>query len=184
MSALILKNWTPAARRPQWPKYLKFCVCLGLCVSSALAGKQTLVLRLKQPLKAEETKVRISGAQNERGERRDLETVLPLGPAKNQSETHAGNVAAEDLSLDLTARRLGKSSILVGFTLPTPSNVEIVLLDSYGKTLATLTNEPYTKGSHLLPPFPYHESEQNGMRFIALKLNGKIPLRVMLPQVK
>jgi hypothetical protein len=163
-------------------------IVLGLVgyfgVSSAFAGKQTLVLKLKQPLKSEAVKVRVPGAQNARGERRDLEIQLPLGPANRGMETRQDSAKVEVLSLDLTTRRLGRNSLLVGFTLPGPANVEIVMLDLYGKAMATLVSEPFPKGQHLLPPFPFHESDQNGVRFLALKLNGKIALRKVLPQVK
>jgi hypothetical protein len=157
---------------------------IALGFSHAYAGKQTLVLKLKQPLRAEEVKVRVPGAQNARGERRDLEAVIALGPSQPGKNARIDSSKIDNLSLDLTARRLGRNSLLVGFTLPGPANVEIVLLDLYGKAMATLVSEPFPKGHHLLPPFPFRDSDQNGVHFLALKLNGKIALRKVLPQVK
>jgi hypothetical protein len=148
------------------------------------ATQQTLVLKLKQPLRAEAVKVRVPGAQNQRGERRDLETVIDLGPTQIAANPKTDDAAADVLTLGLNARVLGKSSLLVSFTLPKAGFVEIALLDFYGKTVATVTADPFLKGRHVLPPFPFQQSEQNGVRFLSLSIDGKVALRKMLPQVK
>lgn len=145
-----------------------------------MAEKQTIILKLKQPLRSEVVKIRIPSTLNAKGERRDLETVLPLGPGSTGKEAQAKSEIAEKLSLAFQVKQLGKNSLLIRFTLPTAGYVEVQLLDLYGKTLATVAAENYSKGSHILPPLPYRESEQNGVRFLALKIDGKMVKKQML----
>lgn len=179
-------KWTPRLL-PAWlvtGLISLFCFFFLTLTTPALAGEQTLVLKLKQPLRAESVKVRVPGAQTLRGERRDLETVIPLAPITTGPGDKVDESASEVLTLGLNARVLGKNSLLIHFTLPKAGFVEISLLDVYGKKLAVVVADPYTKGRHVLPPFPFQQSEQNGVRFLSLSIDGKVALRKMLPQVK
>lgn len=161
-----------------------FCFFSLTLTTPAIAGEQTLVLKLKQPLRAEAVKVRVPGAQTLRGERRDLETIIPLAPITAGPGDKVDESASEVLTLGLNARVLGKNSLLIQFTLPKAGFVEISLLDVYGKKLAIVTADPFARGRHVLPPFPFQQSEQNGVRFLSLSIDGKVALRKMLPQVK
>lgn len=156
---------------------------LGI-LGMVLAEKQTVILKLKQPLRAETVKIRLPSTVNAKGERRDLETVLELGSHSSGNETQAKSEASEKLALAFQVKALGKNSLLIRFTLPVAGYVEVQMLDFYGKTLATVAADNYSKGPHILPPLPYRESEQNGVRFLALKIDGKMAMQQMLPQVK
>jgi|GEM_PF-1929212 len=179
-------------QRLRWDRYrpeagkiqLVFLLFLLFAFSPARAGKTTLVLKVKQPLRAEQVKIRLPSVTNAKGERRDLEAVLPLGPENKEAKVEESKVQVEDLSLALHARTLGKNGLVISFTLPNPGFVEIVMLDSYGKNFATVVSNSYPQGRHILPPFTYQGSEQNGVRFLALKVDGKLAKQKMLPQVK
>jgi hypothetical protein len=154
---------------------------VGMVPSPFAAGKQTLVLKLKQPLRPERVKVRVPSVNTLQGERRDLEILLPLGSAPAPKDIIKSSNQVEVLTLGLNVKHLGKNTLLIGFTLPKASTIEVVLLDSYGKTLALVASGSFGRGKHMLPTFSYPASDQNGLRILALKIEGAIVLHERLP---
>ena len=63
---------------------------LTTCIPLSWAGKQQIIIRLREPLRAESIKVQVPELTNGRGETRDLETKLELGvqPKKETAKNH------------------------------------------------------------------------------------------------
>lgn len=150
-------------------------------VSLSWSGKQKIIVRLREPLKAETVKIHLPELTNTLGERRDLETQLELGgkdPAKpSKQQTQA-------LKLNMQIQPVGKTTIQVTISLPGPGYVEVLLLDFYGKKLATLMEGQFLAGKYFLDPFDFKEGDHNGIQFLALRINGKVVMKRVLTKVK
>src|SRR5688572_10144848 len=96
------------------------------CISGSWAGKQKIIVRLREPLRAEQVTVRLPEVKNAKGETRDLEARLDLG-AKPKQEAPRNVEAA--LKLDMAVRNLGKNAVQVTLSLPNPGFVEVMILD-------------------------------------------------------
>ena len=99
------------------------------------AGKQKIILHLREPLKAETVKIVVPGVEER--------------PRRNPGSGNQGRIGrtSQDrspqnpettLKLDLAVRSIGKNGVQVTMTLPNPGFVEVVMMDFYGKSLATL----------------------------------------------
>jgi hypothetical protein len=151
------------------------------CVTGSWAAKQKIIVRLREPLKAETVKIRLPEVKNAKGETRDLETRLELG-AKPRQETPRNVEAA--LKLDMAVRNLGKSAVQVTLTLPNPGFVEVVILDFYGKNLATLLAAHMPSGVFPLKPFALKDGDHNGIKFMTLRINGTVVMKRMMTKVR
>ena len=161
--------------------YALLPVAILALFSSSWSGKQRIIVRLKEPLKAETVRIQLPELTNGRGETRDLETSLELG---NKSKAEGPKNQQAALKLNMVLRPAGKNAVQVTLTLPNPGYAEITLMDFYGKNLATLAEGQYQSGTFVLPPFTYKEGEHNGIHLVALRLNGKVVLKRVLTKVK
>ena len=115
-------------------RHLLFAAVLLAPLLESRAGKQKIIVRLREPLKAETVRIRLPEVQTAKGETRDLETRLELGGRPKEEKKAA--VAA--LKLDMSVRGTGKNGVQVTLTLPEAGYVEVVIMDFYGKSLGTL----------------------------------------------
>ena len=152
-----------------------------LLVSLGWSGKQKLVIKLREPLRAETVKIRVSELSNGQGEIRDLETKVELS---TQAKPETQKIQAAALKLDMTVRTVGSQGVQVKLTLPTPGFVEVVMMDFYGKSLSTLFSGNLSSGGHAIGPFPVKVSDNGGMKFMTLRINGKMVLKKVMNKVK
>ncbi|HKP97759.1 MAG TPA: hypothetical protein VJ385_18615 [Fibrobacteria bacterium] len=157
------------------------CLLLAFVASFSWAGKQKIILRLREPLRAETIKVQVPELTNGRGETRDLETKVELGA---QAKTEAPKNQAATLKLNMVVRNAGKNGVQVTLTLPAPGDVEVVMMDFYGKNLATIFSGSLPSGVFPLRPFPIKEGDNNGIKFMTLRLNGKVALKRVITKVR
>src|SRR5689334_20072125 len=120
------------------------------------SGKQRIVVRLREPLRAETVKIRVPELSNTKGETRDLETRLELGgPDKDDAPV----TAPSKVKLNMALRAAGKNAVQVTLTLPDPGNVQVALLDFYGKNQGTLLDGPMPAGVYTLGPVTLKDGE-------------------------
>jgi hypothetical protein len=149
--------------------------------SFSWAGKQKIILRLREPLRAETIKVQVPELTNGRGETRDLETKIELG---TQPKAETSKQKEETLKLNMAVRNVGKTGVQVTLTLPAPGYVEVVMIDFYGKSLATLLDANMPAGVFPLRPYALKEGDNNGIKFMTLRINGKMALKRMITKVR
>jgi len=154
---------------------------MALLVSFGWAGKQKIIVRLREPLRAETVKIRIPELTNGRGETRDLETKLELGAAA-KAETQQVQSAA--LTLNMALRNVGANAVEVTLTLPDQGFVEVVMMDFYGKSLATLISDDMSPGVHHLAPYALKDIDNNGIKFMTLRINGKMVMKKVMTKVR
>ena len=152
-----------------------------ICLSLSWAGKQKIIIRLREPLRAETVKIQVPELTNGRGETRDLETKVELGV---QPKKEAPKTQETALKLDMTVRSIGKNGVQVSMTLPTSGYVEVVLMDFYGKNLATLFSGNLAPGIYPMRPFTIKEGDNNGIKFMTLRINGKVALKKVVTKVR
>jgi hypothetical protein len=145
------------------------------------AGKQKIILRLREPLKAETVKITVPELNNGRGETRDLETKVELG---GQAKTEAPKSHETFLKLDMVVRSVGKNGVQVTITLPNPGYVEVVMMDFYGKNLATLFAGNLTPAVYPMRPFIMKDGDNNGIKFMTLRINGKVVMKRVITKVR
>jgi hypothetical protein len=145
------------------------------------AGKQKIVLRLREPLRAETVKVLVPELTNGKGETRDLETKLELGV---QNKTEAPKIQEQSLKLNMVVKTIGKSGVQVTLTLPTAGFIEVVMMDFYGKNLATLLSANLTPGVYPMRPFMMKDGDNNGIKFMTLRINGKVEMKRVITKVR
>jgi hypothetical protein len=162
-------------------KFIILSAVTLVCLSGAWAGKQKIIVRLREPLKAETIKIRLPEVKNAKGETRDLEARLDLGVKPKQEAPRTVEAA---LKLDMALRNLGKNAVQVTLTLPNPGYVEVMILDFYGKNLATLMAGNLTSGVYSLKPHVLKEGDLNGIKFMTLRINGKMVMKRMLTKVR
>ncbi|MDB5051787.1 MAG: hypothetical protein JWO30_4858 [Fibrobacteres bacterium] len=164
---------------------MKFTLTAGLvCVimaSLSWAGKQKIILRLREPLRAETVRIQVPELTNGRGETRDLETKVELG---TQAKTEAPQSREATLKLNMLVRNIGKNGVQVTLTLPTPGYVEVVMMDFYGKNLATVFEGSVPAGVLPLRPFTIKDGDNNGIKFMTLRINGKVALKRVMTKVR
>ena len=164
---------------------MKFTATVFLILLSVVgysdAGKQKIILRLREPLKAETIKIVVPELNNGRGETRDLETKVELG---GQSKTEAPKARETTLKLDMLVRSIGKNEVQVTMTLPNPGYVEVVMMDFYGKNLATLFAGNLTPGVYPMRPFIMKDGDNNGIKFMTLRINGKVVMKRVITKVR
>lgn len=162
-------------------QFLVLATALSISVPAVWAGKQKIIVRLREPLKAETVKIRLPETKNLRGETRDLETQLELG---NKPKQDAPKITVQSLKLDMLVRSMGKGAVQVTLTLPQAGYMELVVLDFYGKHLATLLASQMSPGVHPLKPFDFKDGDGNGITFMTLRINGKVALKRMMTKVR
>lgn len=145
------------------------------------AGKQKIIVRLREPLRAETIKIRVPELTNGRGETRDLEAKVELGA---QSKAEASKPKEASLKLNMVVRNIGKNGVQVTVTLPTAGYVEVGIMDFYGKSVATLLNGNMSKGIYPLLPVTLKEGDNNGIKFMTLRINGKVVLKKVITKVR
>lgn len=156
-------------------------VLLLISAMASWAGKQKIIVRLREPLKAESVKIRLPEVKNARGETRDLETRLELGE-KPKQEAPKGLDAV--VKLNMLVRSVGKNAVQVTLSLPHPGYVELVILDFYGKNLATLLAGPMSAGVYPMKPFVFKDGDHNGIKFMTLRINGKVAMKRVMTKVR
>lgn len=152
-----------------------------LCAHSAWSGKQKIIVRLREPLRAETIKIRVPELSNAKGETRDLETQLQLGGVVRQD---APKIQQNALKLDMVLRPVGKNAIQVTLTLPTPGYVQLMLLDFYGKNQGVLFDAAMPAGVYASAPVALKEGEHNGINFLTLKINDKVAMKKVITKVR
>lgn len=150
-------------------------------ISVSWAGKQRILIRLREPLRAETVTVKIPELTNGRGETRDLETQVELG-AQVRPEAAKGEDVS--LKLDMMVRTVGKTGAQVTLSLPAAGFVEIEMLDFYGKNLATVLSAHMQSGVHPLQPISFKDGDNNGIKFLTLRINGKVALKKVITKVR
>jgi hypothetical protein len=160
---------------------LVLAAAMSISVPAVWAGKQKIIVRLREPLKAETVKIRLPETKNLKGETRDLEAQLELG---NKPRQEAPKFVAPALKLDMMVRSVGKGAVQVTLTLPQPGYMELVVLDFYGKHLATLLAAQMTPGVYPLKAFDLKDGDGNGIKFMTLRINGKVALKRMMTKVR
>ncbi|MEO7426559.1 MAG: hypothetical protein ABI036_15325 [Fibrobacteria bacterium] len=157
-------------------------VLVMLAVASmSWAGKQKIIIRLREPLRAETVRVQVPELTNDKGETRDLETKLELGA---QAKVEAPKAQDAALKLNLVVRNIGKSGVQVTVTLPAPGYVEVEMMDFYGKNLATLFSGDLPMGVFPIRPFPLKDGDNNGIKFMTLRINGKVAMKKVMTKVR
>lgn len=154
---------------------------LLILVSLPWAGKQKIIIRLREPLKAETVKVTAPGVSNGRGETRDLETKVELG---TQPKVEAPKSEKAGLKLNMLVRNLGTSGVQVTLTLPEAGYVELGIMDFYGKHITTLIDGNLTPGTYPLRPVSLKDADVNGIKFLTLRINGKVALKKVITKVR
>ncbi len=149
--------------------------------SVCLAGKQRIIIRLKEPLKAETIQIHAPGISNGRGETRDLNAQIELGAAQ-KAETKEAREGG--LKLDMAVRNPGKGGVQVTLTLPEAGYVELEVIDFYGKHVATLLDGNLNSGIYPLQPVSLKDAEVNGIKFLTLRINGKVALKKVITKVR
>lgn len=151
------------------------------CASLLFAGKQKIIVKLREPLRAETITVTAPGVSNGRGETRDLETKVELG---TQPKTEAPKAQEGGLKLNMQVRNFGRSGVQVTLTLPTAGYVELVVMDFYGKHVATLIDGSLPAGTYPLRPVSLKDADVNGIKFLTLRINGKVALKKVITKVR
>lgn len=154
---------------------------LLVTASGVWSAKQKIIVRLREPLKAESVKIRLPEVKNSRGQTRDLETRLELGDKPKQD---ASSVAPAALKLNMSVKPIGKTAVQVTLSLPKAGFVELVVLDFYGKNLGTLLSAQVGPGMYTLKPFTFKEGDNNGIKFMTLRINGKVVMKRLMSKVR
>ncbi len=154
---------------------------LILLFSSSWAGKQRIIIKLRDPLKAEVIKIRLPEITNAKGETRDFETKLELGTAP---KVETNKIQSVTLALNMVSRNIGDNGVQVTLTLPEAGFIEVEVMDFYGKTIASLFSGNLTSGNHPLDPYFLKDGDNNGIKFITLRINGKVALKKVLTKVR
>jgi hypothetical protein len=154
---------------------------LILLFSSSWAGKQRIIIKLRDPLKAEAIKVRLPEITNAKGETRDLETKLELG---TETKVEVSKIQSVTLSLNMVLHNIGNNGVQVTLTLPDAGFIEVEVMDFYGKTLASLFSGNLPSGNHPLDPYILKDTDNNAIKFITLRINGKVALKKVLTKVR
>lgn len=149
--------------------------------SISFAGKQRIIIRLKEPLKAETFQIHAPGISNGRGETRDLNAKVELGTAQ---KAEAKEVREGGLKLDMAVRHPGKGGVQVTLTLPEAGYVELEVIDFYGKHVATLLDGNLNSGIYPLQPVSLKDADVNGIKFLTLRINGKVALKKVISKVR
>ncbi len=173
-------NFRIGTKTQRMPCFGFWVLVFGI-VSVVHAGKQKIVLHLRTPLRAEAVHITAPAVTTGHGETRDLETTLQLGDA---GKTPATKDQSQRLKLDLAVRSVGHNAVQVTLTLPDPGFVEIDLMDVYGKNLASLLSANLSSGVYPLPTLQLKDVENSTMKVLTLKVNGKMPLKIMLGKVR
>jgi hypothetical protein len=156
-------------------------VGLLACASLLWAGKQKIIVKLREPLRAETITVTAPGVSNGRGETRDLETKVELG---SQPKSEGPKVQESGMKLNLQVRNFGRTGVQVTLTLPTAGYVELGVMDFYGKHVATLIDGNLTAGTYPLRPLSLKDADANGIKFLTLRINGKVALKRVITKVR
>lgn len=155
--------------------------CVLAMVSLCPAGKQRIILRLKDPLRAETVQIHAPGLSNGRGETRDLDAKVDLGAS---AQSDAPKVQDAGLKLGMSVHNYGKGGVQVTLTLPSPGYVELSVMDFYGKHIATLVDGTLPAGVYPLRPVTLNNSDANGIKFLTLRINGKVALKKVITKVR
>jgi hypothetical protein len=73
--------------------------------------------------------------------------------------------------------------VQVTLTLPTAGYVELSVMDFYGKRVATLVDGNLPAGTYPLRPVTLNNSDANGIKFLTLRINGKVALKKVITKV-
>ncbi len=158
---------------------ISFEVLLVFSFFTFSSAKQKIILHLKQPLRAENTVLRLGEITARTGATHDLEKVIILSSEELPKEIEA---IESKFDLALNVKPLNKGYV-IDLTLPKSGNVVLQLMDFYGKNLATILEGNFERGSHSVMLDQDKMGDPNGIQFIALKLDGKIVLRKVLTKV-
>ncbi len=153
---------------------------LFACVT-AFGGKQKVVVILSEPLRAENVQILLPEMTSVRGEVRDLEKTLWLGEPVREDRPAEPEPKQ---SLELKIRTAGRQNAQVTLVLPHPGYVELSLRDFYGKNLETVAEGQFQSGQFHFSMRSLADDEKQGIRFLTLKLNGRVVLKKVLSRVQ
>jgi hypothetical protein len=84
----------------------------------------------------------------------------------------------------MSVRNSGKGGIQVTLTLPEAGYVEVSVMDFYGKHLATLVEGNLPPGIYPLQSVSLKDADGNGIKFLTLRVNGKVVLKKVITKVR
>ncbi len=155
--------------------------CVLLACGVAVGGKQKVVVILSEPLRAENVQIRIPEITSARGETRDLEKTLWLGePIRD--ERPAETLVKQ--ALDFKIKTAGRQNAQVTLVLPDAGYVELTLRDFYGKNLETLAEGQFQPGQFSFSMQSLALEDKQGIRFLTLKIDGRVALKKVLTRVQ
>ncbi len=155
--------------------------CFLLAYATVFGGKQKVVVILKEPLRAENVEIRLPELTSARGEVRDLEKTLWLGEPLR--EDRAVEAVAKK-SLDLKIQATGRQGAQITLVLPDAGYVELTLRDFYGKNLQSIAEGQFQAGTFSYQMRSSTEEEKQGIRFLTLKVDGRVVLKKVLTRVQ
>ncbi len=159
----------------QFWRYFIVLLLPGLPFAS---GEGKLVIRLMEPLREEKVTIRLFESRFADGSLSDLESILDLsGEAKTTDSINSGGKSRPSLVFDRSA-----GSIQV--YLPRQGRIELDLLDLYGKKIRTLLEGNVAAGEHGVVLQDEDKPDRHGVRFVQLKIDGKLVERRMIAQVR
>jgi len=169
-------------KNPQktWVLAILAVISLNLSVQG---GKQTLILQLREPLRTGTSELIVPAVTNFKGEVRDLRIPIQLGDTLDPASKEFLESAPSAPGVDMTVTSEGRRSFLIKLSLPQPAMVEIVLMDIYGKNLGVLFAGPCTL-REMSWKHVFKEKDPGGLRILSMKVDGKIAVKRVLPQVK
>lgn len=152
-----------------------------IMASLSWAGKQKIIVVLREPLRAETIKISVPELTNGRGETRDLEAKVELGQSE---KIEVVKTQDPGLKLNMQVSNVGKNGVQVNLSLPTAGFVEVGVMDFYGKSLALLFSGNLPPGVHPLGTHTLKEGDNNGIKFMTLRVNGKVVLKKVITKVR
>jgi hypothetical protein len=147
----------------------------------AHAGKQRLVLQLREPLTDTAARITVPAA-NVRGEIRDL-TAGGRAADSSRSEGVREKARVAGNALDLAVKTAGGNRLQISVTLPEAAFVELFLMDHNGKNLGTLLAARLPGGASPPITVALKENESGGPGILAMRV-GKKTLQRLFTQVR
>ena len=150
--------------------------------STPFSGKQRLILQIREPLRPTATELVLPATINSKGEVRDLKLQIQLGDSTGAIKV-VQDPNASIPGLEMTVVSEGRRTYLIRLHLPQPAFVEVDLMDMHGKNLGVLFTGQCTK-TEMSWRQVFKEKDPGGLRILAMKVNGKMVVKRVLPQVK
>ncbi len=148
----------------------------------AFAGKQRLILQIREPMRNGHVSVTLPAVTNAKGEIRDLKSAWTGDSTLAEGQNDKGE-SAGDLVLDMAVTPVGRNALEVFITLPEAAFVELFLLDHNGKVLGTLLAAQLPRGVRQPIMVALRDKESGGPGILAMRV-GKKTIQRLFSQVK